>query len=1820
MILKSFLLGNPVSLCMKIINSVVVVGLYYGFLTTFSIGPSYLFLLRARVMEEQEGTEKLVSATTGFIMGQLMMFISIYYAPLYLALNRPHTITILVLPYLLFHFFWEEEIQFFEYTNRNRNSIQNFSVRRVFLNNLIFQLVNQFLLPSSALARLVNVSMFQCKNKMLFVTSSFVGWLIGHIFFMKWVGLVLFWIRKMNSIWRRKMNSIRLKNKYILLCKYYVSGLFLRSKDQLFVIILLITNIYYLGRIPLPASTRRVPDNLEFKKWQRTRQINKNYLFWFEEQIVNLLFDYQQWNRPLRYIKNNNFEKPVIDEMSQYFFRIRPGYGKRRISLTHPPDLLALWKRMQRNLTFWPNQIDPKRLRLWGSDPSWKPKRDWVFINRKKRKKMRRELVHRIRALSKGALLSDVLEKRTRMYECEYDEDDNEIKQKYWPNVHDPLLSGPDRQKVSGRDLAIAQYKKRKKAEQLMPLLTTIWAAGDPEYVRLHEKYPRRCFDNRQFPILSVVRRCTPPEVDVEGFLPSLLFYRRQMLAQQIAAQKIGTKVPRWSRNLGLDFQEEETELAYELSEYYPVLLRLYKRLVVYREETQKTKTQSDFGSSGELDDPTEKEIALLQYPKEPDFDRGLIMGSTAIQRRKAAILSLYQLTARSPLFSGKTERILFASFDISKIISNIKRIKKIFRIWAGKGPKFEVSTSDSEIKKDKEPTETRYLSEEEEIEASETTIERVQAQFEELLKKGSWELVLALQGSRGLAVLAQSNFRKYILLPSIVIAKNLVRMLFCRTPEWSADWSDWKKEIHIKCTYTGVEISDTEFPKDWFIEGMQIRVLSPFYPKPWRGSKLRSRHRDPMKEKKGNADWKKKRKRKQKHEPSFYLTMWGGAVARPFGRPIKKPCFFTPILEELKKRIRKEKKKPFSVRIRGLIRPLIKRFPFLRTILGILKDKTRWIQKKKKIKEFAKKNPIFRKPNGEIKKRVSQLQTPQKQNYSRIFPARRNRGGVGVSKRKALRPNNRHNNRMAFRNNLPAAATNSTHSQIQMRKMHIKRGRMRIGGEIKKLQEELLDLHLTPDGNISEMGLDAEKLEIRPSVWEILSGMGARLKHKLRLIIKYLFIERIYMDIFLCTINFSRIHAQPFFESKRKMIEDNKKRIVEAKKKKAIMNFISILKKSRSNIKKSHSNISDEKSQTSRRRRNFSFLSQAHVFYNLSQTHAKKYRSRSDRGALLFLKNRIKDFLRILGIAKSSPKSNSGKWKNWLRGHYQYNLSQTRWSTLAPQKWRNKVSKRRTSQNQKSKKDSYKKAQPIHCEKQKKDVMDSLPLPIHKLKKNYRYDLLSHKYIYYEDKKDSYSYISVNDHPSIGDAPPSDSSYFNDYIFQNMNYFLEEKLFLDIDLAKIPASLEDLVEEKGKFLESELLHKVIRENKDPLSFDWVEMNKSVIKVKFSDQRIQTKKTGELRFFWFLLELVRLYGAYMYAGAYEHEPWIVPIKLLVSDQEFFHDKNLERNVRREDKRKEREQGAKERLKREKEEELTQMLNQLLKEEEQLNQKEKEQPDQKNLGSDPQNQQKGLEKDYAKSDIDQDQESRKRRQLENAIRRAQLKLALEKHLLSQFDVDPNVNQGGIGGFSFGLKMAKSPKNLVICLSQLDDDEAGMLVELHKSMKSILLNFPNLVKQEVMIVDPIRLFIKLDGQSIMYQTISISLVHKNQHQTNQRCRERKYDLLVPDNIPSTRRRREFRIRGCFGSRSRSRRRLLDSDPVWVAEYNIRNCVHFLDEDKHIDTDRNKLIQFKLFLWPNYRLEDLACMNRYWFDINNGSRFSMSRIHMYPRFRIR
>jgi hypothetical protein len=438
---------------MKIINWVVVVGLYYGFLTTFSMGPSYLFLLRDRVMEE--GTGKKIAATTGFITGQLMMFISIYYAPLHLALGRPHTITVLVLPYLLFHFFWNNQKNIFYYGSTTKNVMRNISILCVFLNNLIFPLFNHFFLPSSTLCRLVNIYMFRCNNKMLFVTSSFVGWLMGHIVFINWVEFILFQIRQ---------------NPFIRSNKYLLSEL-QNSLARTFSIFLFITCILYLGRMPLPIVTHKFRNKiseteekgeseeesyleityqnkteepeeydqeLSEKEVEKVEEVkifalfeqliktkldklketmiyqdflpierslhrkNENKL-WFKKPLLTFLFDFKRWNRPVRwmpYTPNFKHITAVPDEVSQYFFCTCSSDGKQKISFTYPPSLSTFSEIMEQKISL------PEKRHYENEDPY----DHWISTNEQKKYNLTNELINRIKTLEMNSLVLDVLE------------------------------------------------------------------------------------------------------------------------------------------------------------------------------------------------------------------------------------------------------------------------------------------------------------------------------------------------------------------------------------------------------------------------------------------------------------------------------------------------------------------------------------------------------------------------------------------------------------------------------------------------------------------------------------------------------------------------------------------------------------------------------------------------------------------------------------------------------------------------------------------------------------------------------------------------------------------------------------------------------------------------------------------------------------------------------------------------------------------------------------------------------------------------------------------------------------------------------------------------------------------------------------------------------------------------------------------------------------------------------------------------------------------------------------------------------------------
>eukprot|EP01018_Ginkgo_biloba_P038712 Gb_00329 [translate_table: standard] len=58
---------------------------------------------------------------------------------------------------------------------------------------------------------------------------------------------------------------------------------------------------------------------------------------------------------------------------------------------------------------------------------------------------------------------------------------------------------------------------------------------------------------------------------------------------------------------------------------------------------------------------------------------------------------------------------------------------------------------------------------------------------------------------------------------------QNIGHMLLFQVPEWDEDWKEWGREIHIKCTYDGIEFSKIELPDGWLKDDIQIKILFPF-------------------------------------------------------------------------------------------------------------------------------------------------------------------------------------------------------------------------------------------------------------------------------------------------------------------------------------------------------------------------------------------------------------------------------------------------------------------------------------------------------------------------------------------------------------------------------------------------------------------------------------------------------------------------------------------------------------------------------------------------------------------------------------------------------------------------------------------------------------------------------------------------------------------------------------------------------------------------------------------------------------------------------
>nr|YP_010261445.1 hypothetical chloroplast RF1 [Aspidopterys concava]UIB40527.1 hypothetical chloroplast RF1 [Aspidopterys concava] len=1874
MIFKSFILGNLVSLCMKIINSVVVVGLYYGFLTTFSMGPSYLFLLRARVIEEgEEGTEKKVSATTGFITGQLVMFISIYYAPLHLALGRPHTITVLALPYLLFHFFWNNHKHFFDYGSTTRNSMRNLSIQCVFLNNLIFQLFNHFILPSSMLVRLVNIYMFRCNNKILFVTSSFVGWLIGHILFMKWVGLILVWIQQNQSI---RTNVLIRSNKYLVLELR-------NSMARIFSILLFITCVYSLGRMPSPIFTKKLketseteereeseeerdveiettsetkgtkqeqegsteedpssslfseekedPDKIDergesrvngkektkdefhfhfketcYKTVYETFYLDGNQenskleilidkkdkdLFWFEKPLVTILFDYKRWNRPFRYIKNDQFENAVRREMSQYFFYTCQSDGKERISFTYPPGLETFLEMMQK-------KISPFTTEKLFSDELYN---HWNYNNEQKKKNVSDEFLNRIEALDERSRVMNTVEKSIRL--CTY-----ESKKEYLPKLSDPSLSGSYRgkRKIYFLPSILNEISKKSDIEInkfILFILNNQVSLNNQEstceiinrnltkigfffnLININEnECTRKSTSNFHFKRLSLFPEQKQEKMNSKNRIKILKFLldaiitepkNKTIIKNSTGIKEIRKQVPRWPYELIDDLEQQEGENDENVAEDHEIRSRKAKRVLIFTNNQEDTNTYNNPQDRANPDPGDE--VALIRYSQQSDFRRDIIKGSMRAQRRKTAILKMFQANAHSPLFLDRVDKSLFFSFDISEVI------KRMFLNWMWKNNEFTIlDSSSTEQKRKEEKRDEKKREEKNRIEIAE-----------------AWDSILLAQVIRGCLLVTQSILRKYIVLPSLIIGKNIIRILLFQFPEWSQDFKDWGREMHVKCTYNGVQLSEREFPKNWLTDGIQIKILFPFRLKPWHRSKSKFPHKDPM-------------KKKEKKNDFCFLTVLGMETELPFGSPRKRFSPFEPLLKKLERKIRKLKKNSFLV-----LTIFKKRIKFFLSFENFRKNSVMNL-----LKEIINKLPKPKSnPNNEIGfKEVYELDERQKEKDSIINI----------------------NNWMIQK---PSTQTRSmdwiNHSVTEKKMKDLTVRTKTIINQIEKITKEKKKSFRTSEISISpnkkKRNSNAKiKCKSSKSISKILKRRNVRLVRKFDFFIKIL-IEKIYIDIFLNMINIPKINTQPFLESRTKFHynnkhisnnEENTPTIYKDKKKK--IHLIKELFKNRNiSFFKNNSQIFCD----------ISSLSQAYVFYKLSQIQVialhKLKSSLKYHGAYPFLKNEIKDYFEVQGLFYSDFKdtklknSAMNQWKNWLRNHYQYKYDfyQIKWPRLIPQKWRNRINQVCMVQNKDLNKwNLYEKDQLIHYKKKKND------------KKQYRYDLLSYKSINYEDKKGSSSYkfplevnkISYNynrekrklfdmlghipiknylaEHNIINREKKPHRKYFDWRILSfcpkkkvDIESWIDSGTRSKINIKTKKYQTIDRIDNKDLFFLTIPQAQEVNSSNQKVFFDWMEMNEKIINHPISNFEL-----------WFFQKF------WILCKAYKKKPWVIPIKLLLFN--FNGNKDVSENQKIN-----RKKNGDPLISRSSNEKKSIELE---------NQKheQKESEEQVDLESVLANQEKDLEEDYAESNTNMKKRKKKKKYKSNT--EAELDFFLKRYLRFHLRWDDSLNQKIINNIKVYCLLLRLTNPREIMISSIQRGEISLdILMIHKD-----LTLTQLMKKGILLIEPIRLSVKNDGQFIMYQTISILLLHKSKQEINQRCRDKSYiekknltesierhrsltinrdtnhyDLVVPENLLSPKRRRELRIRIFLNSKKRN---AIHINTEIFNSNNIKKGIPIFDKSKDFDRDKKKLIKLKLFLWPNYRLEDLACMNRYWFDTNNGSRFSMVRIHIYPR----
>nr|YP_010117393.1 conserved hypothetical chloroplast protein Ycf1 [Microsorum cuspidatum]QPM99660.1 conserved hypothetical chloroplast protein Ycf1 [Microsorum cuspidatum] len=876
---------NSLSLTgLRLISPYILFGIYYGFLATLPVGPSQILCLRAFLLG---GNLSGLVSLSGSMLAQLAITSTIYFSPIYIFLSKPHLLAIVVIPYMVLFCLTINDLPDYQIL-RPVTSLRDSRLISLFLNSFLFQILNPVLLPNPVLSRLAYLFFFRYSTNLIFAITSFFGWLIGHMVFNYSSKFLLIRVRKDSPL-------------IYLLVK--------RAIYTTFSIIFVFNALIYLGRAPVPSWTIKFtnePHDKEMSFWEIAEY--SDLLWWFFKPWPISFFDPSRENRSNRFIRNSRSDDSSFykGKTSMYFFERCITDGRQRLCIAALPSSSIFEK-----------QLEKSTARPYKSVRTHFSYRSWILQNLVKGKIFQKELIDRVQLLNIGFPFSEAMEGRSRLIGGN---------KKRVPHVYDPLINNlrmriPIPQTfLTGDELDLARWnwndlETRRRIRRARGSATTRENSIKNWMSRKSRKLRRGSMNPLPWETLPVRAQ----RIFHFMFKNRVLYdYDVQKILKGIRSPS--GSVVTWEEITNLDSEDRALFLTYITQEkncYKFDQIFLANRFSINGQKCSRTVEEGvctphnvedlganlarnnelyfdpefDFpGADGDIRHRKLRNVGFTftkgkprssklvkRYARISDFRRKFLKGSMRSRRRKTLLWKALQEKVRSAFFLRLREVPILLQLPVERLMN----------------PKTKNLLTDS-----KKITDYRFGQQLTSPAATEKDLSQSRLARSAVAARSD---IVPIHNGRGYMLVFQSRFRKFVKLPILIVFKTIGRILLRQNSEWNKDWTKWKKEIHINCTFDGEEFSQDQLPPRWLREGMQIKIAYPFRLKPWHSAgRLTLRKKYLEVESIGSQMSKNKQKLRQKRPRFTYLTALGYQTDIPFGNIQKQPSFWRPVRREL--------------------------------------------------------------------------------------------------------------------------------------------------------------------------------------------------------------------------------------------------------------------------------------------------------------------------------------------------------------------------------------------------------------------------------------------------------------------------------------------------------------------------------------------------------------------------------------------------------------------------------------------------------------------------------------------------------------------------------------------------------------------------------------------------------------------------------------------------------------------------------------------------------------------------------------------------------